>query len=497
MPAEIPHIIWSYWHSGTPPPVVQQCVQSWAVQAADWDVRFLNQTTALSWLLDGMDMPRTTWDQSPQNQAAMIGLALLRRYGGVWLDASVLLTQPLTWLLAELRGRPGETDFLGWESGTGSPEIFAYASRARGLLVDRWWSKLYVLWERCPNLLAAGCLERFAPQHARGSQWAEAEVRLHPRSVGQWVLENEPSARAAFGSLGLAQAGPTLLAERANERGAIAERVQLVSICSRLRLPLPEDVRACPLHRVAGAVGQRTAAPPADSWWGELLRLSQLAPPSRALPTHRPSRCNVVAEPLLGFGNRLRLLASAYIYAAGYGCAFFVEWRVTSHMPHTWAELFSTRLATPTFPYVRPPLTHTHTWLENVSPLAVDAVVFRGGHSFKLRSHGSSDYLRQKRAFLAALAPSAAVTARAIDTRGHLCFHYRQQHAGYDNPDLGPDFFSTKSPLDLFIRRMRQLPASRRVYVSSTSMEAKWRLRRSHATSNPRGCRMTWLQDAG
>ena len=43
------------------------------------------------------------------------------------------------------------------------------------------------------------------------------------------------------------------------------------------------------------------------------------------------------------------------------------------------------------------------------------------GHSFKPRNMSSAAYLRQKREFLHALKPSAAVVARMVDTRGHLC----------------------------------------------------------------------------
>ena len=178
---EIPRVLWSYWSSGSPPPVVQHCLRSWSVQAADWDVRFLNRTSVHAWLIDGIDFPPGTWARSPQHQSDMVGLALLRRFGGVWVDASVLMTKPLRWIGNEIRKQSGNIDFLGYESNTGSPEIFFYASVARGAMAYHWWAELYALWERCPDLHTAGCVRRYN-MHTTGQGAAAPSPNLQEAS---------------------------------------------------------------------------------------------------------------------------------------------------------------------------------------------------------------------------------------------------------------------------------------------------------------------------
>ena len=60
------------------------------------------------------------------------------------------------------------------------------------------------------------------------------------------------------------------------------------------------------------------------------------------------SSCTVVAIPTPGFGNRMRLLASAHAYASHHGCRLQDIWRTTLHMPTPWPELFDTPLPEPT-----------------------------------------------------------------------------------------------------------------------------------------------------
>ena len=85
---------------------------TWAVHAVRWETRLLNVSTVQHWLVDGVDLPTSTWRRKPEHQSDMIGLALLRRYGGVWLDASIALTQPLEWVPRLLAERGGKVDSL-------------------------------------------------------------------------------------------------------------------------------------------------------------------------------------------------------------------------------------------------------------------------------------------------------------------------------------------------------------------------------------------------
>jgi hypothetical protein len=46
-------------------------------------------------------------------QSDLIGLALQRRYGGVWIDATMFMTQPLDWLPRALDAAGHRTETVG------------------------------------------------------------------------------------------------------------------------------------------------------------------------------------------------------------------------------------------------------------------------------------------------------------------------------------------------------------------------------------------------
>ena len=102
----LPRLIWAYWHDAAEAPlpaVAAACVASWRLHAPEWQVRLLDAVSVREWLEEGADYPAVTWSRTPAHQSDLFGLALVRRYGGLYLDATVLLTRPLRWLEARLR----------------------------------------------------------------------------------------------------------------------------------------------------------------------------------------------------------------------------------------------------------------------------------------------------------------------------------------------------------------------------------------------------------
>ena len=87
--------IWAFWAQGwsATPPLVQACMRTWHATNPHWRVRLLDADTyssAVS-LADYKYLP-------PVTSAAfsdILRVELLRRYGGLWLDATVYVTRPL------------------------------------------------------------------------------------------------------------------------------------------------------------------------------------------------------------------------------------------------------------------------------------------------------------------------------------------------------------------------------------------------------------------
>ena len=93
--------LWLLWTQGfeNAPEVVKLCLESWKQHNPEWDIRALDEA-ALNRLVD---LPLLTVtdrpDITPQVHSNLTRLSLLRRYGGVWADATVFCCEPLdNWL---------------------------------------------------------------------------------------------------------------------------------------------------------------------------------------------------------------------------------------------------------------------------------------------------------------------------------------------------------------------------------------------------------------
>lgn len=86
--SEIPKIIWTYWDDPNVPLLTQKCMANWKRMCPDYDIRLLNKT----------DVPAEYKNLTPERQSDWLRLDRLKRYGGVWLDATVILTESLDWV---------------------------------------------------------------------------------------------------------------------------------------------------------------------------------------------------------------------------------------------------------------------------------------------------------------------------------------------------------------------------------------------------------------
>jgi hypothetical protein len=106
-------IIWTYWNSAELPALVQACILSWKHFHPDFEVRVLDDVAAASVI--GFDLASVKWVDSPQRASDVVRVNCVARHGGVWLDASFLLSSrlPLVDVVAAPDGG-SSPDFAGW-----------------------------------------------------------------------------------------------------------------------------------------------------------------------------------------------------------------------------------------------------------------------------------------------------------------------------------------------------------------------------------------------
>lgn len=126
-PGPIPPIIWSYWTGAAPPLVVQRCIARWRALHPGFSVRVLDDSSLHEYI---PELPAGLALQSPTRRADWLRLELLLRHGGIWLDASSILTRPLDWVI-ELQAE-AQSDFIGYYLGL-------YTSVPERPVVENWF----------------------------------------------------------------------------------------------------------------------------------------------------------------------------------------------------------------------------------------------------------------------------------------------------------------------------------------------------------------------
>ncbi|CAE7194659.1 Ptchd3 [Symbiodinium microadriaticum] len=101
----IPQIIWSFWQALPDAPValtefVEACLASWRALNPHHQIRLLNSDSVSEYLTE-QELPRTFRYLSIQHRSDAIRLAILKKYGGIWVDATTFMTNPLRELLGD------------------------------------------------------------------------------------------------------------------------------------------------------------------------------------------------------------------------------------------------------------------------------------------------------------------------------------------------------------------------------------------------------------
>lgn len=146
-PGAIPRIIWSYWHSGEQPEVVRACLRNWAALNPGYEIRVVS-AAELSVYVDAAEVPESFHRAPPARQSDWLRLYFLKRYGGIWLDASIILTRSLDWMI-EIQSQSG-ADYVGYylDRYTLDPErpvmdSWCMAAPAGSAMVVDWFNEMH------------------------------------------------------------------------------------------------------------------------------------------------------------------------------------------------------------------------------------------------------------------------------------------------------------------------------------------------------------------
>lgn len=94
----IPKKIWLYWDTINIPYSVNLCIDSIKKHCHDYEINLLNADTVVNYI----SLPDLSKEVLPAQKADLIRLELLAKYGGIWMDASIFLTQNLNWIFNKI-----------------------------------------------------------------------------------------------------------------------------------------------------------------------------------------------------------------------------------------------------------------------------------------------------------------------------------------------------------------------------------------------------------
>jgi hypothetical protein len=94
----IPKIIFTYWHSTILPDFVRACIDTWRKNNSDFEIRIYNKA---KFSREFPKIPIKYNELNYRHQANYIRLCLIEKYGGIWLDCTVILFGPLSKLFID------------------------------------------------------------------------------------------------------------------------------------------------------------------------------------------------------------------------------------------------------------------------------------------------------------------------------------------------------------------------------------------------------------
>ncbi|MBB2198178.1 hypothetical protein HLH44_12065 [Gluconacetobacter sp. 1c LMG 22058] len=107
----LPRIVWIYWDDPDYPEYIDILVSRIRDLNRDFDVRFLNRKTVTHYIDDYMNAQPGL---SAVTRADLIRLELIKRYGGIWIDATSIVFENFSWI--EEKFCEGAYNFVGYFS---------------------------------------------------------------------------------------------------------------------------------------------------------------------------------------------------------------------------------------------------------------------------------------------------------------------------------------------------------------------------------------------
>ena len=108
---EIPKHIWAYWDTNELPDIINKCIDTWKKYNPTYEITILSKDNIRDWLPE-TDVFSFRYATTHQKTSDFIRILILAKYGGIWIDASTILTESLDWVF-DIQ-KKNKCEFIGY-----------------------------------------------------------------------------------------------------------------------------------------------------------------------------------------------------------------------------------------------------------------------------------------------------------------------------------------------------------------------------------------------
>lgn len=249
----IPKIIWTYWDNPELPIYIEDCINTWRKHCKNnWSINILNHDTVKLFLKEDEDYPKNIFTDCPQHQSDMFGAALLNHYGGIWMDANIIMTGSIDFVL--------QKDWFGYYYNK-NPEVFFYATYRNNPAIYNIHSLFYKIFsiEKCNR-------EKFLKE-----QYNITDNYLYPQKLINYLIQSNVEIKNIIVNNSLNQWETIyklilLLSQNHN----ILYKSQIFDFLITEKSPIPNIIYNHPLIKLQGSAMQNKYRKNKNSWWCKL-----------------------------------------------------------------------------------------------------------------------------------------------------------------------------------------------------------------------------------
>lgn len=101
--SENPKTIWTYWNEDPLPDFISSCIDTWRKENPEYKVNIVTNENLESFVgfKEAHAIKNWKYNDSHQRMSDLVRLSVLPKFGGIWLDASIICYESLDWVFAE------------------------------------------------------------------------------------------------------------------------------------------------------------------------------------------------------------------------------------------------------------------------------------------------------------------------------------------------------------------------------------------------------------